>query len=233
MDPLAIDSKDESVFVKRPDQTPEVFKQDLVTPVELHYLLSLPDGYDDPARKNEKWPLLLFLHGVGECGTDLERVKAHGPPKLIAAGKKLPMIVVSPQTAKLGWVPLELNALLDDLEKRLRVDETRVYLTGLSMGGFGTWATASARPDRFAAIVPICGGGDWLGAQRLRSVPTWIFHGRLDPVVPVDESERMARTIEKAGGKPKLTIYDDLGHDCWTRAYDDPALWEWIAAQGR
>jgi predicted peptidase len=214
-------------------QTSRLFERTVETPVRLPYLLALPAGYDDPARRDERWPLLLFLHGIGECGTDLELVKRHGPPKLVAQGRKLPCIVVSPQTATPWWSTFVLHALLDELVATLRVDESRLYLTGLSMGGFGAWAAAIERPDRFAALVPICGGGDWVGVRRVKDVPIWIFHGRRDEAVPVRMSEDMVRSLERAGGHPKLTIYDDLAHDSWTRTYDDPALWTWLFAQRR
>jgi predicted peptidase len=217
----------------RPLQSVETFDGDVVQHVKLRYLLALPDGYDDPARAQEKWPLVIFLHGVGECGENLEFVKRHGPPKLIEQGRKLPCIVVSPQSPIPWWPPFAVNALVDDLCVRLRVDESRLWLTGLSLGGFGTWAAAIERPDRFAAIVPVCGGGDWVGVRRLKDVPTWVFHGRLDEAVPLKMAEDMVRSLERAGGHPKFTIYDDLAHDSWTRAYDDPELWTWLFAQYR
>ena len=226
-------SQEEVVKERRAAQTAETFERELPVKVKLRYLLALPEGYDDPGREAEKWPLLMFLHGVGECGNDVEIVKRHGPPKLIEAGRKLPAIVVSPQCPVPVWQPLALNALVDELVAKLRVDESRIWLTGLSMGGFGAWATASERPSRYAALVPVCGGGDWLAAQRTKSVPTWIFHGRLDAIVPLDSSESMARWLDKPGASPKLTIYDDLGHDCWTRAYEEPELWTWLFEQRR
>jgi len=216
-----------------PIQTSESFERDVVVRVKLRYLLALPEGYGDRARRSERWPLVLFLHGLGECGEDLELVKRHGPPKLVAEGKKLPCIVVSPQCPQPGWSPMVLHALVDELTEKLRVDESRLYLTGLSMGGFGVWTTAVERPERFAALVPICGGGDPIAVRRLKDVPVWLFHGRLDPLVPVAKSEELVRALESAGGHSKLTIYDDLGHDCWTRAYDDPELWTWLFSQRR
>src|SRR6185312_8308672 len=123
----------------------------------LKYLIYQPADYD----KQDKWPLLLFLHGAGERGDDLELVKKHGPPKLAAEGKDFPFIVVSPQCPKdRWWEPIELVALLDDIGSKYKVDADRIYVTGLSMGGFGTWRLAFYAPDRFAAIAPICGGGE-------------------------------------------------------------------------
>lgn len=219
-------------------ETPQVnvaqsFDHEVAIHVKLNYPLALPRGYDDPARASEKWPLLLFLHGIGECGDDLEVVKKHGPPRRINEGHELPAIVVSPQAARPGWDPVELNGLLDDLVARLRVDVDRVYLAGLSMGGFGTWALACERPDRFAALVPICGAGDPLAVKRLKEVPIWVFHGRKDPLIPCSKSEELVQALEAAGAHPKFTLYDDLAHDCWTRTYADPELWKWLFEQRR
>ncbi len=215
-------------------QTAQHFEGKIEKRVALDYLLSLPEGYraDGPPV-----PLVLFLHGAGERGADLELVKTHGPPKLLAAGQALPAIVVSPQCpADTWWTDHQdaLSALLDDVIARYRVDPDRVYLTGISMGGFGTWALAAREPGRFAAALPICGGGIRLGALRLRELPIWAFHGDADPVVPVDESQGMVRAIERFGGKNvKLTTYPGVGHDSWTRTYEDEAVWQWMFAQVR
>ena len=210
------------------DQTAQ--RLDVTVHIEMGYLLSLPKGYEE----KESWPLLLFLHGSGERGDDLELVKKHGPPKLIAEGKDFPFIVVSPQCPSgQSWEPYELNVLLNDLSGKYKVDQDRIYVTGLSMGGFGTWRLAVAMPRRFAAIAPVCGGGDLSSARRLRSLPIWVFHGAKDKAVPVELSEEMVAAIEKAGGTPKLTIYPDAEHDSWTETYNNPDLYEWLLAQKR
>lgn len=201
-------------------------------PVELDYLLYLPDDYEQQA----DWPLVVFLHGAGERGDDLERVKVHGPPKLVSHGQSLPAIVVSPQCDSGRWWSrqlLELTALIDAIVEQYNVDEDRIYVTGLSMGGFGTWALAAYTPDRFAAIVPICGGGEQLAARVLKDVPTWVFHGAKDRIVPLERSESMVEALKRAGGDVKFTIYPDAGHDSWTAAYDDPELWKWLFQQKR
>ncbi|HVU88905.1 MAG TPA: prolyl oligopeptidase family serine peptidase [Pirellulales bacterium] len=201
-------------------------------PVTLNYLLYLPKDYD----KKDAWPLVLFLHGAGERGDDLNLVKKHGPPKLIEEGKDLPFIVVSPQCPKDNswtWQLRELTALVDDLTARYKVDKDRIYLTGLSMGGFGTWALAAYQPDRFAAIIPICGGGEMLMTRRLTQVPIWAFHGAKDPVVPLRRSEELVQALERAKGNVKLTVYPDALHDSWTATYDNPEVWEWLLAQKR
>ena len=198
--------------------------------VKLKYLIYLPKDYD----QKDSWPVLLFLHGIGERGDNLDLVKKHGPPKLIAAGKQFPFIVVSPQCANTHWwETVELTALLDEIAKKYKVDQDRIYLTGLSMGGFGTWALAAYQPTRFAAIVPICGGGDPSNAKRIAHIPAWVFHGGKDRTVPIENSKKMVEALKKAGGDPKFTIYPEAGHDSWTQAYNTPELYEWLLRQKR
>lgn len=198
--------------------------------VQMNYLLYLPKDYE----KQESWPLLLFLHGSGERGDDLELVKRHGPPKLIAAGKEFPFIVVSPQCRKdRRWEPIELTALLDNLSSRYKIDQDRLYVTGLSMGGFGTWQLASFAPHRLAAIAPICGGGEKYWVKQFAHLPVWAFHGAKDTGVPLERSQIMIDELKKKGAQPKLTVYPEAGHDSWTETYDNPALYEWLLEQRR
>ncbi len=215
-------------------QEPKLFEKEITIMAKLGYLLSLPEGYGaDPAKK---WPLLVFLHGAGESGSDLEKVKIHGPPKLIAAGTfDHPCIVVSPQCPGRGWNADLVGALIDDICREYRVDEERISLTGLSMGGFGTWALAAARPERFAAIAPICGGGNPVDAIKLRGLPMWVFHGEKDTVVPLVASQAMVKALEALGQKDnvKFTIYPDVGHDSWTETYANPEFYTWLFAQKR
>ena len=176
----------------------------------MDYLISLPKDYE----KQEKWPLLLFLHGSGERGSQLDKVKVHGPPKLIAEGRELPMIVVSPQCPEEQWWNTDaLLALLDSIGKTHKVDRERVSVTGLSMGGFGTWSLAARAPERFAALVPICGGGEPYWAERFAHVPIWVFHGAKDAAVPLVRSEAMVEALREKKGDPKFTVYPDAGHD--------------------
>jgi predicted peptidase len=201
-------------------------------PVMLNYLLYLPDDYD----AKDAWPLVVFLHGAGERGDDLEKVKVHGPPKLIEQGKAFPAIVISPQCPAGRWwhaQVLELTALVDEIAAQYKVDEDRVYLTGLSMGGFGTWALAAYTPERFAALVPICGGGEVLAARALTKTPIWVFHGAKDPIVPLARSETMVEGLKRLKAEPKFTVYPDAAHDSWTATYDNPEVWEWLFAQQR
>jgi predicted peptidase len=205
-------------------------KLDRQVTVHLNYLLYLPKDYD----QKESWPLLLFLHGSGERGDDLELVKKHGPPKLIDAGKEFPFIVVSPQCPQeRWWEPIELVALLDDISSKHKVDADRIYVSGLSMGGFGSWRLAFYAPNKFAAIAPICGGGEKYWAKQIAHLPVRAFHGAKDTGVPPERSQMMIDELMKYGGRPTLTIYPEAGHDAWTETYNDPKLYEWLLQQKR
>lgn len=197
---------------------------------KLKYLTALPKEYD----KQAQWPVLLFLHGSGERGDNLEVVKKHGPPKLVAAGKDFPFIVISPQCPTgTSWEPDELVTLLDEVARKHKVDADRVYVTGLSMGGFGTWKLAAHAPERIAAIAPICGGGDPATVKRFAHLPCWCFHGAKDKGVPLERSQVMIDALKKEGGTPKLTVYPDAGHDAWTETYDNPEFYKWLLEQKR
>jgi predicted peptidase len=211
-------------------QVPRKFEKEVRVKLELDYLLYLPKDY----AAGKAWPLVLFLHGGGETGTDLEKVKVHGPPKLVAAGKELPCVVVSPQTRRFGWDPTALHALLDEITAAYKIDRDRVYVTGMSMGGMGTWALAASRPERFAAIVPICGGGNPADAKKLKDLPVRIFQGGKDAVVRPNTAEAMIKALKDAGAKDAdLTVYPDAGHDSWTQTYEDSKVWEWLLKQKR
>jgi predicted esterase len=199
---------------------------------ETRYLLYMPEGYDSDTSK--QWPLMLFLHGSGESGTDVQKVKVNGPPMLVEQGKKYPFILVSPQAdGRIGWDPIELYDLLTDLKKRYRVDKDRVYLTGLSMGGYGSWKLAAQFPQEFAAVIPICGGGDTSTAWRLRNIPVWAFHGAKDDVVLPKQSEDMIVAVRKTNPTARLTIYPEVKHDSWTKAYNTDSLYEWMLSKRR
>jgi dienelactone hydrolase len=198
---------------------------------ETQYLLYLPEGYStDTARQ---WPVLLFLHGSGESGKDIEKVKKHGPPKLIEGGKKFPFIVVSPQSdVPSGWDIDQLYKLLQQVKRQYRVDASRIYLTGLSMGGYGTWALAMKYPDEFAAIAPVCGGGDTANAWKLRNIPVWNFHGALDNVVPLSGSRNMVAATSRYNPTVHFTVYPNKDHNSWDTTYNtSDTLYRWLLAQ--
>ena len=200
--------------------------------VPLRYLVHLPPGAGDD--KSKRWPTILFLHGAGERGDNLEHVKLHGPPKIVETRKDFPFIVLSPQCPRgTWWTAPPLEDLLAEAMAKHPIDPDRLYVTGLSMGGFGSWALACEHPGRFAAVVPICGGGDSRDVERIKDLPVWVFHGGADGVVPVSESEEMAAALRKVGGRVRFTVYPAAGHDSWSATYDDPRLYEWLLRQRR
>ena len=216
----------------KPAQAEKAFEKEVMVKVTLNYLLFRPEGYD--ADKGKKWPLILFLHGAGESGNDLSKVKKHGIAKVVESKSDFPFVAVSPQSSGRGWNPDALNALLDEVMKENRVDPDRVYLTGLSMGGFGTWSLAAAHPERFAAIAPICGGGNPKEAGKIKDLPIWVFHGDKDQTVPVARSKEMVEALKEAGApEVKFTVYPEAGHDSWTETYDNPELFSWFLAHKR
>ena len=197
----------------------------------IDYLLYLPEDYsaDKPSR------FMLFLHGRGESDGPLSRVKVWGPPRLVDEGRKLPYIIASPQCppAPSRWSNLhqqvKLVLLLRHLEEKYSIDKSRMYLTGLSMGGFGTWTMASHMPNKFAAIAPICGKGDPYEAAKLKDLPIWVWHGTKDDAVPFSNSQDMVTAIKKSGGrKIRFTVLEEIGHNSWSAAYGTPELYSWF-----
>src|ERR1044071_3903827 len=194
----------------------------------------------------EPLPLILFLHGAGESGTDdvLPTTVGIGPA-IDAAPERFPALVVFPQASRgYGWrgsTPAPAVAALDDVEERYDVDRGRVYVTGISMGGYGTWLLALQQPERFAAIVPVCGGLDRTSstlsfpqaAQRLASLPQWVFHGDADDIIPVQTSRAMVRALRAAGAEVRYTEYPGVQHNSWDRAYAEPELMPWLLRQRR
>src|ERR1051326_2608299 len=220
--------------------TAQVLDKNLSRRVKLNYLLYLPEGYNP--KSSRRWPLILFLHGIGERGADPWKVKVHGPPKVAEQMTGFPFIVVSPQCPNGQWWSSEnLTVLLDEISSKYQVDTNRVYLTGLSMGGFGAWSLALEFPERFAAVAPLCGGGNpsfvhSYSANRkaaLQSLPFWAFHGDKDTSVALEESERMVNALKKFGCQVKFTVYPGVGHDCWTQTYSNPELYEWFLQHER
>jgi predicted peptidase len=218
----------------------------------LLYRLLKPEGYD-PAGKTA-YPLVIFLHGAGERGDDNELQLAEGVAEFAKpeARKKHPAFVIVPQCPlKKSWghiktidghltllktpEPTESTGLTLELAeaiaKEFRIDPKRIYLTGLSMGGFGTWDILARHPDHFAAAIAICGGGIPDTAASFAKVPIWVFHGAVDPEVEVQLSRNMVDALRKAGAKPGYTEYPGVGHECWDMTYRNPDVLDWLFAQ--
>ncbi|NOU92778.1 phospholipase [Paenibacillus sp. LMG 31456] len=196
--------------------------------LQLDYLLHLPAGYGE---SDHKWPLILFLHGRGERGSDLNLLKKYGIPKLVEEQDDFPFITVSPQCPDTTLWSQEnelLHALLDDIIANYAVDENRIYVTGISMGGFGTWNVAAANPGRFAAIAPISSTGPTDKLHLLKDVPVWVSHGGKDTTVPVEQAEALIEAHRAVGGNPKLTIYPEGGHADLVCAFTEMELYEWF-----
>jgi predicted peptidase len=222
------------------------------TGASLPYRLLKPDGYGKAG--TDRYPLVIFLHGIGERGLDNEKQLKNGVEQFVkdATRKKHPCFLVVPQCPPdKMWVnvtpagtkenialakrPTEPAALvldlIDTLRKELRVDPDRIYLTGVSMGGYGTWELISRQPVLFAAALVVCGGGDPEQALKFAKLPIWAFHGAADDLVPVERSRDMIAAIERAGGKPKYTEYKGVGHDSWTQTYQKAEVLDWLFKQ--
>jgi predicted peptidase len=214
----------------------------------LNYRLMKPKNFN----AQNQYPLVLFFHGAGERGDDNVIQLVHGMNDFAKDEnrEKYPCFVVAPQVPEgKRWVEVDWTEdahdfdekpsatmqlvieLLDALQKEFRIDQSRLYVTGLSMGGFGTWDIISRYPDKFAAAAPVCGGADLKLAPKLVKVPIWTFHGDKDTVVKLHRTVDMVEAIRIAGGKPLYTEYSGVGHDSWVKAYSDPKLMEWMFAQ--
>ena len=190
------------------------------------YLTYLPEDYD-PAKQ---YPLVVFLHGAGERGNERASLARHGWFKHAEQGEQFPFIMVAPQCPEgkyWGSYIESLNVFLDTILETYSVDRNRVYLTGLSMGGTGTWLWSLSNPERFAAVAPICGTGVYWFAERLVDKPLWVFHGDKDDIVPLLESEHMVESLRKRGGNPKFTVLPGVGHNAWNYAYNQE-LADWF-----
>jgi predicted peptidase len=204
---------------------------------DLDYLLFVPRDYQEGS--TTLWPLILFLHGRGESGDNLNIVKRHGIPRVIEEAEDFPCITVSPQCpANTDWVALiePLMSLLSSIIEEFQVDQQRIYLTGLSMGGRGTWALAVEYPEIFAALIPICGRVPDVDqfmekVKVLKDVPIWVFHGAKDSSVPVQNSEAIVAALRAIQGNVSYTVYPDADHDSWTETYSNPELYRWMLSQ--
>jgi len=203
---------------------------------KVPYVVFVPHDYDG----TKEYPVILFLHGAGESkNRNGKQPVEQGIGKAIKAQEKsFGFITVIPQSQKGGWFPAgpegkRALAILDEVTKSYKTDAKRVYLTGLSMGGYGTWSLAAAHPDRWAAIAPICGGGKADDAVKIKDIPTWVFHGDKDAAVKVEQSRVMVEALKKAGGSPKYSEYAGVDHNSWDRAYAEKEFFPWLAAQKR
>ncbi|HTE83166.1 MAG TPA: prolyl oligopeptidase family serine peptidase [Dehalococcoidia bacterium] len=195
--------------------------------LQRRYLFYEPE--DAVSAEGGRLPLLLSLHGAGERGDDPDLLLLHGIPKRLSEREDLPFVVVAPQCpADERWAADSLARFLDEVERGSPIDPDRIYVTGLSMGGSGTWSLALAQPHRFAAIAPICGRGDPTQVSVLRHLPVWVFHGARDPLVPLTRSEEMVDALRQCGGDVRFTVYPDADHDSWTQAYATSELYRWL-----
>lgn len=197
----------------------------------LKYILTAPTDFDG----SESLPMIVFLHGAGERGNDLEKIKAHGIPKLFSKNENyegIRAITISPQCPEeRTWYDFKWDviSLIDEVADKYNVDKSKISLCGISMGGFGTWEIALQIPEKLFKIAPICGGGMSWRAWYLRNTPIRVYHGGLDNIVPLCMSEVMVNAIREQGGNVEFTIYEDLYHDCWTRAFEQTDLIAWLA----
>ncbi len=199
---------------------------------KIHFWLFAPANHAE----KEKLPLLIFLHGAGERGENLDKVKVHGPPKIVDGKADFPFVVLSPQCPNgRWWSAKQIVSLIEQAaaDPKLKIDPEQIHLTGLSMGGFGSWAVAAEIPGKLATVTPICGGGDPKTAGKIKSLPIWVFHGDKDGAVNIKKSEEMVAAVKAEGGNPIFTVYPGVGHDSWTATYASPLLYDWMLAHKR
>lgn len=216
------------LFITTAQETKGTFKTEVCTQYSYGYLLQKPQNI------REKKPLIVFLHGSGEKGINLDLVKANGPLKYIKA-HPLDAYVLAPQCPQDSyWESNSLYLLVQKIIQENNIDTNRIYLTGLSMGAWGAWNLAFAHSEMFAAIVPIAGFVDrvpMIENCKIKDIPTWIFHGLLDDVVDVNYSVVIYTKLKACKGNVKLTIFDDANHDSWSRVYDNQEIYDWMFQQ--
>ena len=194
----------------------------------LSYTLRLPEGFEEGRR----YPMILFLHGAGTRRTGFDVLEDNTISKY-AESKDFPFVLVMPLCMEETWFDQwqDLKALVRHMAQLPYGDPSRFYLTGNSMGGYGTWQLAMSIPEYFAALVPVCGGGMYWNAKRLKDIPIWAFHGALDKTVSPEESLKMVSKVNGFGGNAKLTVYPHNAHDAWTDTYSNPAVYAWLLEQ--
>lgn len=181
----------------------------------------------------KKYPILLFLHGAGTRGNDIDKLCANPFFRLTDRHQNFPFVTIAPLCEENTWFDVweRLKALVNDITNLPFADQERIYVMGASMGGYATWQLAMSMADRFAAIVPICGGGMYWNAGRLVNVPIWAFHGAKDTAVLLEESVKMVEAVKRHGGEAKLTVYPENGHDAWSDTYSNPEVFSWLLQQ--
>jgi len=213
-----------------------IFDTKIKLPVKLHYQLYKPDNYYD---NDSKYPLVLYLHGVGERGADLKKIEVNGLPEVINKGKTFSFLTLAPQCPQFGWWSRSeyieaLADLLNEVMEVYRVNSNQIYITGLSMGGYGTLALAQKYPDMFAAIIPICGGmDDHASINRLGDIPMWLFHGELDQIHPAQLTLDIYDLLSPINKNIKLTIYDGVGHNSWDKTYANHEIYDWLLSYNK
>lgn len=212
------------IFAARRDNT------SVKKPVSYNYLIYLPEDYANDWLKD--FPLMIYLHGSSLRGNDISKIKAYGPPYLIEKGRKFDFIIVSPQcpSGKSWNVENWFAPLFKELTSKYRIDTSRIYLTGMSMGGYGAWNTAMEYPDKFAAVIPLCGGGNVKDVCKISNVPVWAFHSKDDDKVAFSETERLVEKLKKCNGNVKFTCLEGKGHAIqWI--YEKEDVYKWMLEQ--
>ncbi|MBQ6875574.1 MAG: prolyl oligopeptidase family serine peptidase [Lachnospiraceae bacterium] len=195
----------------------------------VRYVTNFPEEYSG----KEKYPVILFLHGAGSRGNDIKKILNNPYFKIIREHERFPFISVAPQCSENTWFDMfeTLKRFVLNIAGEEYADENKIYLMGVSMGGYATWQLAMSMPEYFAAIVPICGGGMYWNAERLINVPIWAFHGQKDVTVHLEESKKMVDAVNRYGGNAMLTIYSEAGHDAWSDTYRNMEVFEWMLSQ--
>lgn len=201
---------------------------------------NLLGGYLDyleyvPSSENEKLPLIIYIHGAGSRGNDLSEMADVGPIKELKNGRDIGALIVAPQCHSETWFDLFeiLTEFINQYKNKEKIDRNRVYIMGVSMGAYAVWQLCISHPDWFAAAVPVCGGGMYWNAARLKGLPIWAFHGALDNVVYPEESLKMVSAINKNGGNAKITMFEKADHNAWDPAFSLDEMWEWMLSQKR
>lgn len=197
----------------------------------MKYIINYPSDFE----AGKAYPVIVFLHGAGSRGEDITTLESN--PYFLITDKidKFPFVTIAPQCHTNTWFDIfeTLKRFVCHILKYDFVDTNKFYLMGASMGGYATWQLAMSMPECFSAIVPICGGGMYWNAGRLVNVPVWAFHGEKDTTVLVDESKKMVKAVNNTGGKAKLTIYPENGHDAWSDTYNNLSVYEWLLSNAK